>query len=186
MQQNDWNGDPYYEELPTTEMRVYNSKNELVAYMEDGKYRDLTKENGFDLMIDGVGYPLYFARKFSNALQSETGPSSMILREIEHMGKIGRYDESLLRDLREQERIRDLIRNGDEIEHQKQEKEEEFCRKVGEKMDRIEERRQIRQERLEGKKLPRVVKKIGKAGIDIDSRIEAALAMKKLEKEKNK
>ena len=184
MQQNDWNGDPYYEEQPTTELRVYNSKQKLVAYMEDGRYRDLSKENGFDLMSDGVGYPLYFARKFSNALQSETGPVPMILREIEHMDKIGRYDEILLRDLREQERIRDLIRNGDEIERQKQEKEEAVRRKLEEKLNHIEERRQGRQDKLEAKRLPKVVKEIGKVGIDIDSRIQVAIAEKKFEKEK--
>ena len=146
----------------------------------------LAKENGFDLMSDGVGYPLYFARKFSNALQSETGPSSMILREIEHMDKIGRYDEILLRDLREQERIRDLIRNGDEIERQKQEKEEAFYRKMEETLDRIEERRRARQENLDSKKLPKAIKKIGKAGIDMDSRIHTAAAMKKIKKEHEK
>lgn len=186
MQQNDWNGDPYYEEQPTTELRVYNSKQKLVAYMEDGRYRDLSKENGFDLMSDGVGHPLFFAKKFLNSLQSEAGPSSAILRETEHLSKIGRYDESVLRDLREQERIRDLIRNGDEIERKKREKENRMHRQMDEAMERIEQRRQTRQEKLESKKLLKVVKEFVKTGIDIDSRIQIAVEMKKIERENEK
>ncbi|MBR1600378.1 MAG: hypothetical protein IJ677_02240 [Alphaproteobacteria bacterium] len=42
-------------------------------------------------------------------------------------------------------------------------------------LNHIEDRRRAREEKLEGKKLPKVIKDIGKVGIEIDSKIQTAL-----------
>jgi len=182
IRQNEWEAGDFYEIDPTTEIRVYNSKKELVAYMEEQRYRDLLKESRFDLFGEGVGHPLYFSKRLLNELESETGPSPVILREAEYLYKIGRYSTTVLSDLKNQARMQNLIKNGDEIARLQQEKDEALRRKMEETVNRIEYLRQLRQRELESKNLPKIIKKIGKAGIDIDSRIQTVVAMKKMEK----
>jgi hypothetical protein len=51
-----------------------------------------------------------------------------------------------------------------------------------ETLKRIADKKIKREEKLEGKKLPKAIKRIGKTGFKIDSKIQAAIAIRKAEK----